>query len=128
VKVTLNVHELAAARVVPQPLDPLPAALKFPLALNVKLNPEELLLVSVTMRGGLVVPTFVVPNANAAGAIKIGGTPVPLTPTNDGVFGRELVMVTSPGTEPVSEGTKATLITQVPLGCNVAPEQVLLWA
>jgi hypothetical protein len=103
-------------------------ALKSPLATSVKLNEEELLFFSVTVWEGLVVPTATVPKAIADVEREIGGTPVPLAPSNDGVVGRELLMVAWPGIEPVSEGVKVTLITQVPLGCNVAPAQLLLWA
>jgi hypothetical protein len=100
--------------------------LKLLLAPSTKLNEEELLLISVTVRGELVVPTATVPNATVVGEMEIGATPAPAVLTNDGVLESELLMVISPGIEPVSEGLNVTLIAQLPLGCKVVPKQVLL--
>jgi hypothetical protein len=125
---TLKVHLDAPASVAPQGIVPLATALKSPLATSVKLSEEEPLFFSVTVREGLVVPTATLPKAIADVEIEIGGSPVPLRFSSDGVVGRELLTVTSPGIEPMRGGLKVTVILQLPLGCSVAPAQVLVWA
>ena len=125
---TLKVHLDAPGSVAPQGVAPLPTALKSPLASSVKLSEEEPLFLSVTVREALVVPTATLPKAIADIEGESAGTPVPLRFSSDGVVGRELLTVISPGTEPVRGGLKVTVILQVPLGCNVAPTQVLVCA
>jgi hypothetical protein len=125
---TLKVHLEAPGSVAPQGVVPLPAALKSPLASSVRLSEEEPLFLSVTVREALVVPTATLPKAIADIEGESAGTPVPLRFSSDGVVGRELLTVISPGTEPVRGGLKVTLIIQLPLGCSVAPAQVLVCA
>jgi hypothetical protein len=123
VKVTVMVQLALVARVAPQVLVcAYGAAAVIPAILSVELP----LLVSVTSALALA-PINMLPRFSVVGlSVTAGWTPVPLSEMVDGLVGASLRMVSVPLAAPVAVGEYVTVIVQLPLAANVAP-QVLVW-
>ena len=80
-KVTLAVHEVAAANELPQPV----CANSVLVLATVIGNATVARFVIVKVRAALVCPITTEPNAREAGVIVIGATPVPVTVADTGL-------------------------------------------
>src|ERR1700722_7436965 len=83
------------------------------------------LLVSLTVKSVLVVPSTTLPKFTAVGESAVGAMPVPVSATVRGLFDALVVIVSEPaGTAPKAVGVRVTEMLQVEFPARVLPQVV----